>query len=706
MTNEAVFRPRARLMSQLGEQLIKDETIAVLELIKNAYDADAKNVDVLMENVDDSESARIIIEDDGDGMTFDIVKNNWMEPGTDHKEKKLKKMIEENSKSKLNRLPMGEKGIGRFGVHKLGHKVTLITRSEHEQEIFLSIDWSIFDSNEYLSDVSISIIERSPTQLFSNNSPTGTRIIIENLKTPWTRGKVRDLQRAITSLNSPFEALDSFKVNLKVSNPEWLKGLICYEDIKDYALFKVNMTLKNDKILNYDYKFMPWNTLDKLDPRNNVIDAIQMKKLVITRDENKKTQKSFVPIDLSEFKIGTVEIELLGFDLDSSLLKFGEVSDTSGLRKYLKANGGIFVYRDKIRVYSSEESDWLNLNAKRVNSPADKISTNLVLGSVKIQRSESLGLQEKTNREGFIEDTAYERFKDAVLFAVEKFEHDRSQDKYLIRKYYGATSRSEPVIAEVASLREKIQSKVSDKTLKNEIFGCLDNIERDYQHITGVYQKSSSIGLSMSVVLHEIEKVIAELERVIDEDEASLHVRKLVKRLGSLTDGYASVVKSGRLRNFNFKDVIKQALFLVDFRLSAHKVHVEGNYVNKTDDFIVKGNENLITSNIINIIDNAIWWLSYVDVPNKKIFFDITREIPGYLSIIIADNGKGFTIPTDMITKPFITDKMGGMGLGLHLASEIMKQHNGDVIFPDFYDLELPLEYKHGAIIALAFKEE
>ncbi|WP_340399136.1 ATP-binding protein [Paenibacillus sp. FSL H8-0079] len=693
-------------MSQLGEQLIKDETIAVLELIKNAYDADARNVEVIMRDTDDLQSATIIIEDDGDGMTLDIVKNYWMEPGTDNKEKKLKKMIQENIKSSLNRLPMGEKGIGRFGVHKLGHKVTLITRSENEQEVFLSIDWSIFDSNKYLSDVSIDIIERPPTQLFTNGSPKGTRIIIENLKTPWTRGKVRDLQRAITSLNSPFEALDAFKVNLKVSNPEWLKGLISYDDIKDYALFKVKMTLDKNKILNYEYEFKPWNNLDKLDYRNNHIDEIEMKKLDNLKDDRKKTKKMFVPIDLSEYDIGSIEIELLGFDLDSSLLKFGEVSDTSGLKKYLKTNGGIFVYRDKIRIYSSEESDWLGLNAKRVNSPADKISTNLVLGSVKIERSQSLGLQEKTNREGFIEDLAYEKFRDAVLFAVEKFEHDRALDKYLIRKYYGATSKSEPLIAEVASLREKIEMKVSDNSLKNEIFGCLDNIERDYQHITGVYQKSSSIGLSMSVVLHEIDKVISELERVIDENQTSQHVRKLVERLGSLTDGYASVVKSGRLKKFNFKDVISQALFLVDFRLAAHEIQVVENYLNKTDDFIVKGNENLITSNIINIIDNAIWWLSYVEVPNKKIYFDITREISGYLSIIIADNGKGFTIPTEMITKPFITDKTGGMGLGLHLASEIMKQHSGQIIFPDYYDLELPLEYKHGAIIALAFKEE
>lgn len=125
----------------------------------------------------------------------------------------------------------------------------------------------------------------------------------------------------------------------------------------------------------------------------------------------------------------------------------------------MKTNGGIFVYRDNVKIYSSDDSDWLDLNAKRVNSPADKISTNLVLGSVQLKRNESLDLKEKTNREGFIEDVAYDRFRDAVLFAIEKFEHDRAIDKYLIRKYYGATNKSEPVVAEVASLREKIGKK-------------------------------------------------------------------------------------------------------------------------------------------------------------------------------------------------------------------------------------------------------
>ncbi|WP_029451286.1 ATP-binding protein [Clostridium algidicarnis] len=705
MSEPIVFKPRARLMSQLGEQLIKDENIAVLELIKNSYDADAKEVSITMENIENPESAVIIIEDNGDGMSLDIVKNCWMEPGTDNKEQKLKEMIENNIRSNLNRLPMGEKGIGRFGVHKLGNKITLITRAEDSKEVCIEIDWTIFSSNKYLSDIPIEVTERDSSYRFLNNSVKGTKIIIEKLKTTWSRGKIRELYRSINSLNSPFKSIDSFKVSFNIDKTDWLKGLLEYDDIKEYALFKVKMTLSGDKIKNYVYDFTPWKSMSKLSERHNPITEIDMVRSIRKENGMGKTRKVLEPIDLNKCKIGDVEIELLSFDLDSNILKM-ELTDIQGIKTYLNTNGGIFVYRDNIRIYESNKNDWLGLGVSRVNSPGDKISNNLVLGSVNINRDESSDLKEKTNREGFIEDSAYDLFCEAVLFAVQKFERDRAQDKLYLKKYYGVTSKSEPVMAEVTILKEKVEKKIFDESLKKEIFGCLSNIETQYKHITEVYQKSSSAGLSMSVVLHEIDKIISELEHAIIAEDASEHVRFLVNRLGTLTDGYASVVKSKTIKYFDLKKIITQSLFMVDFRLQAHEIIVDKQYMKSNIDSKVKGNESLIASSIINMVDNSIWWLQYAKIQSKKMYFDISRDIPGYLSIIIADNGKGFTIPTDMATRAFISDKPSGMGLGLHLASELMKQHGGELKFPEFNDLQIPEEYKQGAILALAFKEK
>src|SRR5690606_18777716 len=96
------------------------------------------------------------------------------------------------------------------------------------------------------------------------------------------------------------------------------------------------------------------------------------------------------------------------FDQDSFVLKLG-VSDKVGFKKYLKANGGVKVFRDKLRVYDygEPETDWLGLDLRRVNQPAKRISNNILLSSISINRKDSSDLIEKTNREGFIENEAY-----------------------------------------------------------------------------------------------------------------------------------------------------------------------------------------------------------------------------------------------------------------------------------------------------------
>ena len=124
------FKPRARLMLELGEQLIKNESVAILELIKNGYDAFARNIEVHLQNLDDIEHGVIVIKDDGIGMSKDTIINHWMEPATLNKKKivdNCKRPIEHNG---IIRVPLGEKGIGRFGAHKLGNHIKLISRCE------------------------------------------------------------------------------------------------------------------------------------------------------------------------------------------------------------------------------------------------------------------------------------------------------------------------------------------------------------------------------------------------------------------------------------------------------------------------------------------------------------------------------------------------------------------------------------------------
>ena len=118
-------------------------------------------------------------------------------------------------------------------------------------------------------------------------------------------------------------------------------------------------------------------------------------------------------------EIGLVKFEGYIFDRDAFVLKLG-LSDKQGLKEYLDTNGGIRVYRDGLRVYDYGEigNDWLNLDIRRVNQPGKKLSNNIILGAISLDRASSKSLIEKTNREGFVENKAYYLFKDAILHVI------------------------------------------------------------------------------------------------------------------------------------------------------------------------------------------------------------------------------------------------------------------------------------------------
>jgi len=140
-------------------------------------------------------------------------------------------------------------------------------------------------------------------------------------------------------------------------------------------------------------------------------------------------------------------------------------------------------------------------------------------------------LIEKTNREGFIENEAYKTLKNAILYLLNIIETFRKIDKEKIRTFYGPTPYSEPVISSIGDLRNIIDKKVKDIKLKVEITGYLKRIEDDYKYINETLLKSAGAGLSLSVVIHEIEKIIAELKKVVEKEIPSSRIVSLVKHL-------------------------------------------------------------------------------------------------------------------------------------------------------------------------------
>ena len=164
-------------------------------------------------------------------MSLGTIKTVWLRPGTRNRldQRENTEEIKRRTK-KFKRLPLGEKGVGRFAVHKLGQTVTMVTRRKGFKEVVVQIDWRDFDSNKPLSSVPVTVSTRE-AQVFKGRK-TGTRIVITELRDrPWTRRRVRDLHRSVTSICSPMETLESFDVNLNLS-PDigWLDDLLTSDE--------------------------------------------------------------------------------------------------------------------------------------------------------------------------------------------------------------------------------------------------------------------------------------------------------------------------------------------------------------------------------------------------------------------------------------------------------------------------------------------
>ncbi|RYG90514.1 MAG: ATP-binding protein, partial [Alphaproteobacteria bacterium] len=204
------FQPRARIIRTIGDQLISGAEAAVIELVKNAYDADANFVRIEFHPPLQVGSGRISVTDDGHGMSLDDIRLKWMEPATSSKTK------ERLSRYKHRRM-MGSKGIGRFAAAKLGGTMSLMstvdTNDGLQSVLIPDLNWSIFSEDAYLSDIAIDYL------LQPGEGSTGTTIEILELSEPWTQDRLNRLHIELRRLLSPLDVSqeDDFAIYLDLS---------------------------------------------------------------------------------------------------------------------------------------------------------------------------------------------------------------------------------------------------------------------------------------------------------------------------------------------------------------------------------------------------------------------------------------------------------------------------------------------------------
>ncbi len=722
------FRPKAHILTLLGEELIKDPVMAIYELVKNSYDADARKVEVFFNSITDLSNANIIVKDSGVGMTIDILENVWLEPGT-----AFRKPIGQDGKRTIAhtpifaRVPMGEKGVGRFAVHKLGNVIKLISRPSQiilddkgrflykellDYEINLEINWQVFTQSKYLSDVKINYNKNADSNSFYFKEDSGTYIKISGLKELWNRGMARQLKRHTLSMVSPKNDPNKFQIDLNFNN-NWLDRFPDINELLEQAPYKLIAILDRNYNLTFEYEFRLANNhtagsrciKNDSDYDKKIIGAIRP--MFRAYYEEKGFDDARIETLLDEkadmaLPFGGLMMELYSYDLDSASLR--DVTYTPDiLKRILREQHGIKVFKNDLRVYDYGEpgNDWLGLDIKRVNNK-DWFSNNQNIGFIYLDSETSGTLIEKTNREGFIKNESFDLFRIVIEYILTQFRIERQKDRVLwIRrnKKDNGISLTDRLANFVALIND---AEIDDDSKKQKILAQANQIEQDYQKAQETLLIPAGVGMTASVALHEIEKLVPRMEEVVEVTPIdAIKIRDQVQELDDYVSGILSVLKQSGTKPINVKDAVHQALSNYTLKLRTRKINVISEY--QSDDLTIKCDKRYLVTMLMNLIDNSMYWLDNVYREDKSIFIKVSQQ--GYnTSIVIADNGPGFMDTVTEIVTPFFSRKEGGIGIGMYLVDTIMMKYGKLKIFTDNNLAGIDPKYD-GAIVELLFNK-
>jgi signal transduction histidine kinase len=446
------FDVHPSVVYQLGESLITDAVQALIELVKNAYDADATYAKVRIDTqgtltipgaIYPAKGGRIVVEDDGTGMDEDTIRNGWLLISN-----RAKRTLKEEKKTTPGgRTPLGDKGLGRLGAQRLGENIEIFTKSKGEAASHFAFSWLDFATAPTLKDVDVHLSK-------SDFPPKhGTCIVISDLQEIETwRGQkpLKRLEQELSRMISPYKAIRNFVVVVEVDGkPLELREVS--DRVRDLAPVRYSINF-DGKVLNISGRaklnfFQPnsqsaaeqFALIAESDNGDAFWKFLTSQKraqyLNVKRSSGKKWfiefHRQMALDDMDGYMAdpqdpkkpanpGPFVSEIDSFDLSSEAFRRQNVFDAlSEFRNHIKELSGIRVYRDgfAIRV----DSDWLKLGGQWTSASSYYgLKPDNTLGYIALSARENMALEETTDREGF-NDTPYYRNFYGLLTEFKRF---------------------------------------------------------------------------------------------------------------------------------------------------------------------------------------------------------------------------------------------------------------------------------------------
>ncbi len=722
---QAKIAVRSRVMTLLGEQLITDEVAAISELVKNAWDADAKKVRVKLFHVSEPDGY-VLVKDNGHGMTREKVLSAWLELGTlsktktestvventESEEAKIEKTQEPRMSESGKRVYLGEKGLGRLAVHKLGDITELVTRRENSYlETSVTLDWAKFESEGFLEDVPVTW-EESPVKVFTKTSVKededfqehGTQIKITKLRRLWTHEMIKRVQLSLWAMKSPFAALPDFDIWTDIVDKEAPE--LHYEDISKLvskATYSFEGDVNSDGTVSYRYDF------ERHDP--------ELKRNI------KKIAPPPIQFGTTKPRCGPFNVKFYAWDLTAVDIRavFG---DAAIYRESVRPNTGVKLFRDGFRVlpYGNIDDDWLGMDIGRVKQFELRLSRNQTLGVVEITSASNPRLLDKTDREGLIDNDEFRDFRILVRYALAQFEAERYPDRRKLKAETGrvkGAQRTRSLLTKNIAVLSKAVEKLPNlnKTiteLKGQIKQTISEVRESLDSLLEEQEQpllvAATIGLTYMMPTHEVRRDLREalrLTRQTAESMRSLDEKQTesVRRIVELLRQADSVVAGlGRLMQKSLEDqqiklekIAKEAEQLMHYRMERNKVHCD---IEVRTPAIITGSDRLMVTVLLNLLDNSMYWVQMKPEHKIKIIIDAYQ---GGCILIVSDSGPGFQDDIETVTVPFFTRKPTGMGLGLYIVDRVAKRTGATLRLLNENDFPGLLA---GASVALIFPGE
>lgn len=702
------LRPRARLLRTLGDELISSDKVALIELVKNSFDADATRVIIRFVGPHSQPGGRIEVWDDGQGMSVHTLQSSWLDIATDTK--KLK------PKSAKGRRLLGEKGIGRLAAARLGSEMLLVTREKQSSEVSLLIDWTDFDKEgAYLDEIEVGWEVGEPAVYSGSGEASrvfdllprdaavehGTLVRMDNSPHPWGREEVVELRTALARLIRPRPVTISVHdADITTDSREVTSDFEIYLDFVDVGdeIAELAGEIGSEELLRTPHYQI-----------SGVVDAQGVASLKYFQDEPPMVERlenvSLWGQAKSEPQTGPFEFEINVWDRDRealarvverSLSSTPQSADIRTFRETLNAVSGISIYRDGFRVLPFGEAgdDWLRLDLRRVQSPTRRLSNNQIIGHIFIGADTNPGLRDQTNREGLQQGQPFEDLRTMVRAALTVAENKR----YLSRpREYSQPETAGGLFGrfDLAELQQAVSASYPNE---KRLISLLDEKNRsiqegvaEVQNTLSRYSRLATLGSLVDRILHDGRTIVTRLKannsfglrdiakQAVDCEERLTVASKWFNKSATQTELLSRLFnqiepfggrKRGRPKEISSFDVVEKAFAILEVEADERGVSL----VNVGENVAFKVDESEILTVLINLVQNAIYWTSTQPKGvQREVRVDFRRTADDAVILRVADSGPG--VPDeirDAIFEPYFSSRAEGVGLGLSIAGNIV----------------------------------